>query len=239
MTDNGAIVVAHDNARKRLVNVEKQKIYKAQEEEFKKLVDQLEDEGNTEKAQAKAKEGIQSESSFDPSLYKFPVITFSDNMTFHYNDETIMVFHLHNAHTDGDALVYFTESNVLHTGDTFFNGKYPYIDMNSGGTYDGYIDALSKILALTDDETSIIPGHGPVGSKADVKKTYSMMKALKDRVAYYYVQNNSKEEILANKEITKEYDALGYGDGYVSTEKFVSMIYKLTEAKYGDVSKKN
>jgi glyoxylase-like metal-dependent hydrolase (beta-lactamase superfamily II) len=238
MTDNGAIVFAHDNARKRLVDVEKQKIYKAQEDEFKKLLAQLEDEGNRAKAAEKAKEGMQSNSDFDPSLFKFPVITFSDNMTFHYNGETIMVFHLHNAHTDGDALVYFTESNVLHTGDVFFNGRYPYIDINSGGTYDGYVEALSKILALIDDETQIIPGHGGVGSKEDVQKSYSMMKALKDRVAYYYVKNMSKEEILANKEITKEYDALGFGDGYISTEKFVELIYKLTAAKYGKISEK-
>ncbi|MEM7187405.1 MAG: MBL fold metallo-hydrolase, partial [Bacteroidota bacterium] len=236
MINSGTTVIAHDNARYRLVQKERAKVEKAQGEEFQAMVDKLKSDGDNEKAEAKAKEGFQGASAFDPSKYKFPAITFSKDMTFHYNGETIMVIHVHNAHTDGDAIVYFTESNVLHTGDTFFNGRYPYIDLNSGGSYDGYMNALSSMLRLIDDETRIIPGHGDVGSKADMKRTLDMMKALRDRVSFHYLNKKSKEEILADKEITREYDQRGYGDFYISTEKFVGMLYDLAKAKYGAVN---
>lgn len=237
MMDTGTVVVAHDNARRRLVQAEKSKVDKAQDEEFRAMVDKLKADGNEEKAQQKAKEGFTGDSAFDPSLFSFPTITFSRDMTFHYNGEPVMVFHVHNAHTDGDALVYFTQSNVLHTGDVFFNGRYPYIDMNSGGTYDGYVNALSRILSLIDENTRVIPGHGEVGRKEDIKKSQDMMKALKDRVFYHYLDKKSKEEVLANKEITREYDALGFGDGYISTEKFVTMLYDMAQTKYGPIKK--
>jgi cyclase len=237
MINTGTVVVAHDNARRRLVQAERSKVEKAREEEFQAMVDKLKADGNEEKAQQKAKEGFTDDSAFDPSLFSFPSITFSEDMTFHYNGEPVMVFHVHNAHTDGDALVYFTQSNVLHTGDVFFNGRYPYIDMSSGGSYNGYVNALSKILSLIDEDTKVIPGHGEVGTKADVKKSQDMMKALEDRVFYHYLDKKSKEEVLANKEITQEYDALGYGDFYISTEKFVTMLYGMAEAKYGPIKK--
>lgn len=237
MMNTGTVVVAHENARQRLVQAERSKIEKAQQEEFNAMIDDLKATGNNEKAQEKAKEGFMGESAFDESLYKFPNITFSKDMTFHYNGEPVMVFHAHNAHTNGDALVYFTQSNVLHTGDVFLNGRYPYIDLDSGGTYSGYINALQRILSLIDDETKVIPGHGEVGSKADVKKSLSMMKALRDRVFYHYLDKKTKEEILANKEITQEFDAQGFGDFYISTEKFVTMLYDLAKTKYGVVKK--
>jgi len=238
MMETGTVIFAHDNVRKRLVLGAQKKYVKAQEEEFNKMVEELAADGNEEKAEAKAKEGIQSKGDFDASQFSFPGITFSDDMTFYYNGEKIMVFHVHDAHTDGDALVYFTQSNVLHTGDTFFNGRYPYIDINSGGTYDGYVDSLNQVLSLIDDETRIIPGHGELASKADVKASRDMMVAVRDRVAYHYVSGLSKEQVLANKEVTQEYDAKGYGSGYISTEKFIGLVYDITKAKIGKVESK-
>ncbi|HAT67589.1 MAG TPA: MBL fold metallo-hydrolase, partial [Flavobacteriaceae bacterium] len=164
----------------------------------------------------------------------FPFITFEDDLTFHFNDQKILVFHVHNAHTDGDSMVYFTDSNVLHTGDVFFNGKYPYIDINNGGSFDGYINALSKILMLVDEDTKIIPGHGEIAKMKDVKYTKSMLEFLHSKVAYHYVGRKSKEQIMAMKDITKEFDDKGYGSGYISTEKFMDFIYEDVALKYKD-----
>ncbi len=237
MLDTGTIIYAHDNARKRLLNADKRKFMEEQEAGFTELVKKLEAEGNKEKATEKAKEGYQDQPEFIPKKNTYPTITFSDDLTFHYNGEDIMVFHVHKAHTDGDALVYFTQSNVLHTGDVFFNGKYPFVDVNSGGTYDGYIDALSKVIMLIDEETKVIPGHGELGSKADVIFSRNMMVSLRDRVFYHYLDKRSKEEILSMKEITTEFDARGFGDGYISTEKFLELIYDQARRKYGVIKK--
>ena len=237
MLNAGTVIYAHDNVRQRLLNADKRKFMEEQEAGFTKMVKELEASGNDAKAQEKVKEGNKAVPDFVPPKNTYPTITFSEDLTFHYNGEEIMVFHVHNAHTDGDVMVYFTESNVLHTGDVFFNGKYPFVDIKSGGTYNGYIDALSKALMLIDDETKIIPGHGDLGTKADMTFSRNMMVSLRDRVAFQYLSKKSKEEILAMKEITTEFDAKGFGDGFISTEKFIELIYDQTQRKYGKVKK--
>lgn len=169
-------------------------------------------------------EAMKSEENFDAA--KLPIITFSDEMNFYYNDEKIHVFHVHNAHTDGDAMVYFTKSNVLHTGDVFFNGKYPYIDLENGGTVQGYIEALKHIKAnVLNAETKIIPGHGPVGTIKDVEYSIDMLNFLRDRIHYYVVANKSVEEVIEMKEFAENFDAKGYGEGYISTEKMIRTLY--------------
>jgi cyclase len=233
MISNGTLIFAHDNVRNRLLQSEREKFAKEQETTFEKRLEKLAKDGNREKAEAKAKEGVQNMGDFTPSANTYPAITFSDNMTFYYNGEKIMVFHVENAHTDGDVMVYFTQSNVLHMGDVFFNGRYPFIDLNSGGNYNGYIKALSRVLMLIDEETKIIPGHGDIAAKSDVKYSHDMMIALKNSVAYEYVSGKTKEQVLANKELTKVYDAKGFGDGYISTEKFVGLLYDITKRQYG------
>ena len=135
----GAIIMAHDNVRKRLKDIPNR-------------------DGSTSPKEA------------------LPVITFSDKMSLHMNGEEVAIFHPDNAHTDGDAILYFTESNVLHTGDTYFKGWYPYIDLGSGGSVNGYIEAVKSTLMLIDDETKIIPGHGPVSNKKEYAEFLEMMK---------------------------------------------------------------
>lgn len=233
MIINGTVIFAHDNVRRRLMEDERRKFAKEQEAAFNKTLEKLAKNGNREKAEAKAKEGIREKGDFTPSLNTYPAITFTDNMTFYYNGEKIMVFHIQNAHTDGDVMVYFTKSNVLHMGDVFFNGRYPFVDLNSGGNYNGYIKALSRALILIDEETKIIPGHGDLATKSDVKYSHDMMVALKNSVAYEYVSGKTKEQIIANKDLTKIYDAKGFGDGFISTEKFVGLIYDITKKQYG------
>ena len=165
----------------------------------------------------------------DPKNYSkkntLPIITFSEDIKFHYNGDEIFVFHVHDAHTDGDALVYFTNSNVLHTGDTFFNGGYPYIDVNSGGTLDGYINALKKITMVANQDTKIIPGHGKLATIDDVKKLLNILVTLKERISSEIKKGKTKEEIIGNTEITSNFDEQGFGDGFINSEKIRTVIY--------------
>ena len=234
----GTVVLSTENARNRMMQEEKNKFDKEQGAVLDKLVDDLNKSGDKEKAVAKAKEKGKEMSAFVPSKNTYPMITFSEDMTFHYNGEKVMVFHIHNAHTDGDALVYFTQSNVLHTGDVFFNGRYPYIDLKNGGDYDGYVKALSQILNIIDDETKVIPGHGELGNKANMKYSHDMMIALKNSVSFHVLSGKTKEEVLAMSELSKEYDAAGFGDFYISREKFIGMIYDIAKRKYPNPAKK-
>ena len=155
-----------------------------------------------------------------------PVITFAEDLTFHFNGEKIYVFHVHNAHTDGDSMVYFTGSNVLHTGDVFFNGKYPYIDIENGGSLKGYIAGLDRALLIINEDTKVIPGHGDVGSYKDLKDTIEMLSILYKRVNNLYLNNKTEAEILEMADLTKEYDDEGFGDGFIKTDAFLKMIYK-------------
>lgn len=154
-----------------------------------------------------------------------PNITFSTDITFHFNKEPVMVLHLHNAHTDGDAIVYFTQSNVLHTGDVLFKDRYPFIDLNSGGSIQGYIKAQQTILALTDTDTKIIPGHGDLATASDLKKSITMLTSIYAKVNRYYSAGKTEAEILEIKEITASYDAQGYGDGFINTERMLKTVY--------------
>jgi cyclase len=111
-----------------------------------------------------------------------PKITFSETMTFHWNDEDIFIFHPDPAHTDGDAIVSFMKQNVVHMGDTFFNGFYPFIDVNSGGDVDGMITAAEAVLARSNSETQIIPGHGPLSNPDELREYRDMLITVRDRV---------------------------------------------------------
>ncbi|WP_026837238.1 MBL fold metallo-hydrolase [Gillisia sp. JM1] len=160
----GALIVAHENVRKRL----------------------KEDEKNTDQS------GL-------------PIITFDNKMQLHLNGDDIMVVHVHNAHTDGDALIYFPKSNVLHTGDTFFNGMFPYIDLKSGGSVSGDIEAAKTGLMLINAETKIIPGHGSLATYSDYKNYVNMLEGIKANVLAAIEAGKSREAILADESLTKNY----------------------------------
>lgn len=155
-----------------------------------------------------------------------PIVTFAEDLTFYFNGEKIYVFHVHNAHTDGDSMVYFTGSNVLHTGDVFFNGKYPYIDTANGGSLKGYIAGLEKALLVINEDTKVIPGHGDMGSYKDLRDTIEMLSILYKRVYNLYLNKKTEEEIIKTTDLTKEYDDKGFGNGFIKTEAFLKMIYK-------------
>ena len=151
----------------------------------------------------------------------------NDEMTIEIGSETIKLIHLSNAHTDGDALVYFAQSNVLHTGDTFFNGRFPFIDINRGGSIAGDIAAAKKGLMLINDETKIIPGHGALATKADYQKYHDMLVAVYNEVKKAAQNNVSLEEVTAMESITSSFftDAETAKD-FISGPKFRSTVYK-------------
>lgn len=152
-----------------------------------------------------------------------PVLTFTEDMMFHYNDDDILFTHLHDAHTDGDAIIYFTKNNVIHTGDTYFQGKFPYIDLNSGGSIDGYIAGIGKIVMLADDQTKIMPGHGNVANKKELIAYKEMLEDLKAKVQNEITKGKSLEEVKNNKELTKKYTSFS---GWITEEKIRTTIYK-------------
>lgn len=161
-----------------------------------------------------------------------PVITVTESMTFYFNREEIVVRHFEKAHTNGDVLVYFANSNVIHTGDAFFKGKYPYIDVDNGGTVDGYIAGLSLIESIADRNTKIIPGHGDVSSFEDVKYLKMVMENVYNRVKFQHLNGKSEEQILAMSEITADFDQQGYGDGFITSERFLKTIYDAVAFKH-------
>lgn len=134
-----------------------------------------------------------------------PVIAFNDQLTFHMNGDTVEVTHLPPAHTDGDAILHFQKANVVHTGDCFFNGRYPVIDPAAGGSIDGMIAATEKILSMVNDQTRIIPGHGPLSDKAGLKAFHDMLVTVRDKVRPLVAAGKTKEEIVAAKP-TAEFD---------------------------------
>jgi len=124
-----------------------------------------------------------------------PIVTFSKTMTLHYNGETINIFHVDNAHTDGDIIIHFIDANVFHMGDVFVRYGFPYIDMAHGGSIDGMIAALEKVIMMANENTKFIPGHGELGTKDDVVKFCNWLKELRSRVKKEMAAGKSKEEI--------------------------------------------
>ena len=154
-----------------------------------------------------------------------PVITFNDQLNIQMNNEQVAIFHVDDAHTDGDALLYFTQSNVLHTGDTYFNGRYPYIDLKSGGTVQGYIDAVKMGLMIIDENTKIIPGHGNVSDKAEYETFLKMLETIKSNILKAIANGKNEDEIAKDASITKTYDNLGYGTGFINSESIKRIFY--------------
>jgi len=152
-----------------------------------------------------------------------PVVTFVDAVTFHWNGQTVRVFHVEPAHTDGDSIIQFEQANVFHMGDTFFNGSYPYIDVSSGGRIDGMISAAERVLKVATDETRLIPGHGPLGTKADLQAYHDMLRTVRNRIAALEAQGKTKEEIVAAKP-TADLDAK-WGGGFMKPDNWVGLVY--------------
>lgn len=118
----------------------------------------------------------------------------------------------------------------MHTGDTYFNARYPYVDLNSGGSITGYIEAFKKTLLVIDDQTVIIPGHGSLSNKAEYKAYLQMLEEITGAVKAEIDKGKSLDEVAQNSALTKKYDDLDYGNYFIKSEVFRTMIYKsLTE----------
>ena len=152
-----------------------------------------------------------------------PVVTFDQSINFHWNGEAIEVVHVPPAHTDGDSVVYFGNANVIHAGDLFFNGTYPYIDTGAGGNLAGMIQGVERILERSDGKTRIIPGHGPLGMRADLERYHTMLTSVRDRVAPMVREGRSRDEVIAAKP-TADFDA-DWGGGFMQPDVWVGLVY--------------
>ena len=152
-----------------------------------------------------------------------PVITFSNALTFHWNGDEVQILHLEPAHTDGDSIIHFRKANVLHVGDIYFNGMYPFIDVNAGGSIDGMVRAVDRALALANEKTRIIPGHGPLSGVAELRAYREMLATVRDRVRAMVEQGKSRDEVIASKP-TKDLDA-EWGGGGFGPDMWVGIVY--------------
>jgi glyoxylase-like metal-dependent hydrolase (beta-lactamase superfamily II) len=151
-----------------------------------------------------------------------PQQTFSASQKLQANGEILMLQYFQPAHTDTDIYIHFQKANVIHMGDTFFNGFYPVIDFSTGGKVDGMLVAAGKILSLADNNTKIVPGHGPLGNKADLAKCRDMLVVARDRVLKLKTAGKSADEIVASKPLA-DLDAV-WGH-MLTSDIFVRMIY--------------
>src|SRR3979490_2542967 len=181
----GAIIVAHENVRKRLST-----------------------EGFIEFLGMKTKP--------EPKV-ALPAVTFTRDLTFRLNGDELVVTHVPRAHTDGDSIVRFGKSNVVHMGDAFFNKLYPFIDTSSGGTVAGVLAAADGVLKTAGDDTKIIPGHGPLASKADLKAYRDMLAAVSGNIRGQIKAGKTLEQVIASKP-TAKYDEV-WGKGFLPPEK--------------------
>jgi cyclase len=152
-----------------------------------------------------------------------PVVTFSRDITFHINGDTLRVFHVSRAHTDGDSVIHFQNANVIHAGDVFFNGFYPFIDVGHGGTVKGMIRAADAILALADGETKIIPGHGPLGDRKQLQAYRDMLNTAYDALSPLKAKGMSVEDAVAQKPLADLEER--WGAGLFPGDKWVGLVY--------------
>jgi glyoxylase-like metal-dependent hydrolase (beta-lactamase superfamily II) len=153
-----------------------------------------------------------------------PVVTFEQGVSLHLNGDTVRVIHVASAHTDGDSLVFFETANVLHMGDVFFNGLYPFIDLGSGGGIHGMIAAVRLGLELADDETIVVAGHGPNADRAGMQAYLEMLESFRGRIAALKSAGKTLEEVVAANP-TADYDAT-HGGRFISPERLVGFIYE-------------
>lgn len=156
-----------------------------------------------------------------------PMVTFSDGLSLHVNGDEIRGVHLAHGHTDGDVVYRWVKANVIHTGDLFFANAYPFIDVDSGGSINGLIAAIDRILGMTDDDTRIIPGHGGVSSRARVVEYRRMLAVTSGRLRELQRAGRTVEEVLAARP-NADYDR-DWAGPFITEERYTRMIWELLE----------
>jgi cyclase len=151
-----------------------------------------------------------------------PVVTYQENVSLHMNGEEIRLMHFPRGHTDGDTIVFFTRAKVVHMGDHFFNGRFPFVDTNSGGDPVQYAANVKSVLDRIDDDTKVIPGHGPLASKADLAAFHATMTDTIKIVQAAKKAGKSLEETV-KAGLPEKYKS--WGEGFIKTDVWIETIY--------------
>ena len=160
-----------------------------------------------------------------------PVMTYVDGIDIHLGDKIAEVRHVAPSHTDGDSYVYFPTENVLATGDIFGSFRFPTGDVRGGGSIDGMIASTDKLLNLANDNTEIVPGHGPLAKKADLLAFREMVQASRDRIAKLIAEGKSEDEVVRAKPVADYYAKRGGDD--MRTDAWVRYVYQSLKARAG------
>lgn len=155
-----------------------------------------------------------------------PVITFDQSASVHFNGEEIQLLHHGPGHTDGDSIIHFTGANVVHMGDQFFNGGFPFVDLNSGGSVAGYIQTITEVLEKTPSDAKIIPGHGKLGTVKDLKAYRTVLVETVDHVKRGMAAGKSLEELKVDG-LPEQYSS--FGGGFINTARWIETIYNDTK----------
>ena len=158
-----------------------------------------------------------------PAKEGLPVLTFDDSLSIHFNDEEIRVIHFPNSHTDGDSVIFFTGSNVVHMGDLFFSGRFPYVDLNNGGDVEGLIRHLEQLLTELPPDVKLIPGHGPLSDIDDLKTYHQTLVETRDLIRNQIEAGKSLEEIKAAG-LPQKWRS--WGAGFISTGRWIEIVHR-------------
>lgn len=151
-------------------------------------------------------------------------MTISDRMTLHYNNDEIRIFHTPAAHTDGDVVAIFTKANVIVGGDLVFNGRYPFLDVEHGGSIQGLIDGLDTLVAIADEKTVVIPGHGGIMNKSDLQHFRDMLNTISNNVERAINEGKTLAQVIAAKP-SSNFDE-EFGNSIIPGDDLVAAIYK-------------
>lgn len=157
-----------------------------------------------------------------------PVITFNNSLTVHFNGEEIRAIHFPQGHTDGDSVIFFTSSNVVHLGDDFFAGSFPFVDLESGGTVEGLTKNIGEIIAKIPADAKLIPGHGPISTVDDLKSYHRMLQQTSEVVQQKITAGKTLDQIKTEG-LPAEWES--WGKGFIKTDRWVETIYKSLTAK--------
>lgn len=153
-----------------------------------------------------------------------PTITYQEGINFYLNHLAVQVVHTPRAHTDGDSVLFFPDVNVIHTGDVLFNGMFPFIDLDGGGSVDGFLRALDRIIALADSDTKVIPGHGPLADRSDVQRARSVLADCQARVRAMVERGMSEADIVAANPLAGYHDDWNWD--FITTERMTRTLYR-------------
>jgi cyclase len=196
----GAVIVAHDNVRERM--------------SVEQVLERIGRPVATQPASP---------------LGALPVITFTEDVTFHLNGDEIHAFHVENAHTDGDIIVHFRRGDVVHMGDTFFRDRFPFIDTATGGSIDGVIAAAGRAIGTMGPNTKVIPGHGPLSTRADLIAYKDALQAMRDEVESILIEGHPLDHLLDFRPARAW--AQAWGQDRAAEDAFVETIYHGIESR--------